>query len=165
MKNLFKFIGILALTTVIGFSMITCAAETEDAAGGLAVGFFSPDYNTKYVKAEGIVPAVEEDLAADPPVEAAPMIHIIAASSYTANKPAKLGQIQNNSAVLSVWNINGKAYTGDGDVNLKIYIYAAATDTDPAFEATFTDPVVFVGGVAAVDFNDATVTEYVAPTP
>jgi len=155
MKNIFKFIGIITLTTLIGFSMAACEEAAEDeVAGELIIGFFTPDFDGKFVKAEGII---AEDTSTTP---VTPAILLIAADSYTAGKSAKLGVIRNNSVALSIWNVNGDTFSGDSDVELTIYVYSSANDAEPESLATVS-AVSFVSGKSTVELTGVTFDSYI----
>jgi len=119
MKNVFKFLGIIALVAVIGFSMAACGGDDDGGGGGggggggLTITGLSA-YNGKYVFAGADVPDI---IAAD-------TINFQTAS-------ITLGKINNGSVNLKVWDTGGDTpvvYTGnDKSVDLFVMIYSSPT--------------------------------------
>ena len=160
MKNLLKLIGIIAITTVIGFSMTACSEESTAAEGIttgklVLVGFDFAD-NGKYISANGIIP---EDTAADP---VTPPVYIFAAEKYDSKKDEiTFGVIKNNVSTTSVWQLGGggvSGYLGDTELDkLTIYLYASATSDVPESYLEI-ESVTFTSGVAVVDLTEETFT-------
>jgi len=138
MRNLFKLIGIIALTTVIGFSVISCGEE--EATGKLVISNIdSAIFSSVYVVGEVTVGETKTI--------------IIAAEEYTVGSPAKPGKVNNNTAILSVWSVDGTAFIEDGSASL-IFNFTLADRT----VLSGTGTAVLTGGAVLVDFDDIDIT-------
>ena len=139
MRNLFKLIGIIALTTVIGFSVISCGEE--EATGKLVISNINSATECSSVYVVGEVTVGETKTI------------IIAAEEYTVGSPAKPGKVNNNTAILSVWSVDGTAFIEDGSASL-IFNFTLADRT----VLSGTGTAVLTGGAVLVDFDDIDIT-------
>lgn len=104
MKKTFKFLGIIAIAAIIGFSLVSCGGDDDGSdvktSGKLTINGI-PDANGKYVFAIGF--ADDDD-----------GLMLIAAASVNMEKnEAKGAKVSGGKATLKVWAL---PFEEDGDV-------------------------------------------------
>jgi hypothetical protein len=151
MKNFFKLIGIITLTTVIGFSMAACGeALVIPETGKLTIIGFDFTDNKYLVEADAIT---------------ADNLYLFAVKSYNVRTDeVELGIINNRRVTLAVWEHRGgqpTLYSGsDEDVTFTVYVF----DTeDPAYDPDNPEPqytgeaiVTFLDGIGIAEIGPIT---------
>jgi hypothetical protein len=142
MKNVFKFLGIIALVAVIGFSMAACGDGDGGGGGGggLTITGIPANLNGKYAIA-------------------APMTGSIIAAAEVTQNSAKGGKISGGSVKLKVFNPqDGSAYTGNDTVaSLMVMIYDEESineDIDEPVAVGMISSVTFTKGVGSGAYTD-----------
>jgi len=158
MKSMFKFIGVIALVAVIGFSMAACGGDDDNPSGGNQLPATSGSvtftglgaYNGKYVIADGDGNDVS----------------LIAAEG--ANYQAQTitgGKISGGSVTLKVWQEgenNAISYSGnDQNVEFDVVIFDTQ-DIDPTDYSTMMSAKM---GTATVNFTNGKGTGSVTIVP
>jgi len=162
MKHLNKILGIIALITVIGFSMTACGDDNGDVitvqntSGAITITGLPPYANDYYVSGIG----------GD---------SYFAASNVNTNGIMTRGKITNQSVTLKVWEVellsdNSAAFRNfNGNDTVMFYFHFYETNSLNDFtsddgEAQYTfmasGSVTFVSGEANVNFNDLTISGY-----
>jgi len=145
MKDFLKLIGIIALITTIGFSMVACGEEEEEVVvieGKLTIVGFDFDEEEFLVEADVFIEGNSTERS----------VLYFAADSYDATtREIGRGEIKNRRVTLNVWeNKGGEAviYTvkKDEEKELEFIVYIFDPDNDPE------DPPV-KEGIVTVKFN------------
>jgi len=149
MKNIFKFLGIIALVALIGFSMAACGGDDNPSgpgnelpatSGSLTINGLG-SYNGKFAIASGETDNDYELIAA-------------AGASFTASSITG-GKITNGSVTLKVWKTGEnepQSYNGN-DKGVEFWVMISDTATS---STTMPDPGEGGGtfGMATVSFTN-----------
>ena len=136
MKNFAKFLGIIALVAVIGFSMTACADDDDDNGGGGGGGGGGGtltitglgDYDNLYAKA-----SYDSRYTSD---------FILYAHTGNSQLP---GKISDGKVTLNVYDEYGEGFTGSGAATLAVWIFTYYYDVQgPGNVGTVT--VTFTNG-------------------
>jgi len=142
MKNTVKFLGIIALAAVIGFSMAACGDDGSDGGDGIKIGSTSGrltitglgDYNGKFVRADD---DGDDDL--------------IACENLSITNVTN-GTISNGSVTLKVWKFSETGvgnFNGSGQITFWVSIFSKKTMTDDDG-----DDVFVTGGQVTATFTN-----------
>ena len=129
MKDFLKLIGIIALITTIGFSMVACGEDEEEVIEGkLTIVGFDFDEANKFVMADAWFDEV----------------YYFAAADYGSGN-VTLGEIKNKVVTLSVWEHKGAIpvlYTGKEEITFDVYLFTNEDDLENDLDAADTKSVL-----------------------
>jgi len=159
MKNVTKFLGIIALAAIIGFGIIACDegnGNGNDAKSQLTINNIPADFNNKFIWAYSQEKVGEHYLAAVADSRTA-------GSSLGANQPfAK--QISGGTAVLKVWKVDDEnntilsLYDGTAsNIEFTIEVHSGAeVDEGTIIGGLWPVSISFTNGVATFNGSDIT---------
>jgi hypothetical protein len=152
MKNFFKFLGVISLTLVMGFSMAACKDDADDGgdesftvqetSGKLTISGLG-SYNGKYVKAQGYTSTTD-----------IPDLIAYAQIDLNAQK-VKGGIVANGSVTLKVWKMTGTGYnnyTGN-DKGVMFAVMIDSTETGGSNSEIHVVTVNFTNGVGTASIT------------
>ena len=155
MKRFCKFLGIIAITTLIGFAMTACDSSDDgggviDTSGRLTITGIPSQFNGKYAFAEG------EDYNS----------YLIGGESVDrGGESGRAAQISNGRVTLKIWSMNENSgnlgsYNGSGYATFAVFIMNSAQVNESTMnnESNFVGmgsvDATFSNGIGTGEFED-----------